>query len=450
MQFTQKDIEKMIEEHAFFGFLREWTLRYKSIQNLAWRMMMREKKSFHTFRRYLTGIKDFVNFLEVENPDKALEKVREGDPTRIVDSFIGKLTKDGVKGITIKSTYYGVRKWFIANEIEANWDFIPRPKAVTKIRDRIPTIDEIRKILNFAHIRDKALFMTMLSSGLRVGTAMSLKVKDYERHKDIAIIHVKGGEGRKLSEGMWYWTFITPETRKVVDAYLEWRERVGEPLTPESPLFSAIEKEKHFSFITNLSRQWRRLVEKAGLDKKIEGTGWLDIHLHTLRKFFHTKCKGAGISRDYYDFWMGHTQGLDLADSYWREEIEKHEKEYRKAIPDLSIFEAPKTISKEDVRKEVAKTIPDEVLKPIAERLGLSIEQVRVQMALGELEEGEEEPLDQYEPRREKLDSIKHKKKYATEDCQKIITEDQLETWLAKGWHVEVVLPSGKIVVSNE
>jgi integrase len=389
----------------------------------------------------------------VENPDQAIETVRKGDATKIVDGFIAKLTKDGVKGITIKSTFYGLRKWLISNNVKAEWDFIARPKAVSKIRDRIPTVEELRKILNFAHIRDKALFMAMLSSGLRVGTAMSLKLKDYERLEELAIVHVQGGEGRKLSEGMWYWTFVTPEARKVVDSYLEWREHIGEKLTPKSPLFAAVEKDKPFSYITNVSRQWRRLVERASLDKMIEGTGWLDIHLHTLRKFFHTKCKGSGISRDYYDFWMGHTQGLDLADSYWREEIGKHLEEYRKAIPHLSIFEAP-TITKEDVRKTVAETIPDDALKPIAERLGMTIEQVRVRMAHGVLEEETEEIRDQYDLGRETLQPIKRKKQHSTaakeEDCQKVVSEKELEMWLSKGWHVVTVLKSGKVVISNE
>jgi integrase len=452
MQFNQKDIEKLISEHHFFGFLREWTLQYRSIQNLAWRMIERERHSFHTFRRYVTGIKDFVNYLGVENPDQAVEKVKEGDATKIVDGFIGKLTKDGVKPITIKSTYYGVRKWLMSNNVKAEWQFIARPKAVSKIKDRIPTIEELRKILSFAHIRDKALFMTMLSSGLRVGTAINLKVKEYERFQDLAIIHVEGGEGKKLSEGMWYWTFITPEARKIVDAYLEWREHIGEKLTPESPLFSAVEKNTAFKFATNASRQWRRLVEKASLDKILAYTGWLDIHLHTLRKFFHTKCKGAGITRDYYDFWMGHSQGLDLADSYWREEIGKHLEEYRKAIPQLSIFEVP-AITKEDVRKTVAETIPDEALKPIAEKLGMTIEQIRVRMAHGVLEEETEEIGDQYDLGRETLQPIKRKKQHSTaaeEDCQKVVSETELQTWLSKGWHVVSVLKSGKVVISNE
>jgi hypothetical protein len=36
------------------------------------------------------------------------------------------------------------------------------------------------------------------------------------------------------------------------------------------------------------------------------------------------------------------------------------------------------------------------------------------------------------------------------EHCQRMVTEEKLALLLAQGWHVAAVLPSGKIVVSNE
>ena len=34
-----------------------------------------------------------------------------------------------------------------------------------------------------------------------------------------------------------YFSFCSPEARKQIDAYLSWRERLGEKLKPETPLF---------------------------------------------------------------------------------------------------------------------------------------------------------------------------------------------------------------------
>ena len=435
-EFTQKDIERLVEEKGFWGFQRDWTLRYHSIQNMAWRMMVREAHSFHTFRRFMEGVKHFVEFLGASDPDDALERVRRGNATEIIDKFIGKLTASGLyRPTTIKSIYYGVKKWLDSNKVKVDWNYIARPKVAVKLKDRIPSKEELRRILNFAHIRDKALFMVMLSSGLRVGTAMRLRLKDYEPYEDLGIIHVEGGEGKKLSEGFWYWTFITPEARKVLEQYLEWRRMRGDKLAPESPLFARIDAEKPFGYSANVTKQWRRLLRKAGLSRRIEGHDWNELHLHTLRKFFHTQCKAAGIRRDYYDFWMGHTQGLDLADSYWREEIPRHVAEYRKAIPYLSIYETP-SIDEVEMRK---RQILDMVRLLMPEKFET------VKNALMKVKSARE------------LDSqiqnlmIKIKRKNEveedSEDCEKVISESELEKYLARGWRFKGVLPSGKILI---
>jgi hypothetical protein len=36
------------------------------------------------------------------------------------------------------------------------------------------------------------------------------------------------------------------------------------------------------------------------------------------------------------------------------------------------------------------------------------------------------------------------------EHCQKIVSEAELDAMLTQGWRVAAILPSGKIVVSNE
>jgi len=54
------------------------------------------------------------------------------------------------------------------------------------------------------------------------------------------------------------------------------------------------------------------------------------------------------------------------------------------------------------------------------------------------------------------VDEAKEKLLNVAKDCadgqhrQRLISEEQLETLLAEGWHVAAVLPSGKIVISSE
>ena len=45
-------------------------------------------------------------------------------------------------------------------------------------RDRIPTKEELRNILSYANLRDKAIYLTLLSSGIRVGELTQITIHD--------------------------------------------------------------------------------------------------------------------------------------------------------------------------------------------------------------------------------------------------------------------------------
>lgn len=146
--------------------------------------------------------------------------------------------------------------------------------------------------------------------------------------------------GEKLAKGKSYFTFVTPETRAVMEEYLKTRG----PLSPEAPLFAKENGEPIANYVQNVSRQWRRLTKRARLLNKIVGHshGWTELHGHVLRKFFQTRCKLAGCRADFVDFWMGHhpTRADEyLNDSYFRPDLNAHIAEYRKAVSDLQIFE---------------------------------------------------------------------------------------------------------------
>ena len=315
----------------------------QTVKILHSKMILREGKSEQTLKRYLDGIKEITEFLKATNPDEAL-KILENttDRTGKLDSFIDYLMSQKRSAIDIKSKWYGVKKWIIYNRLNnIDWEFITRPKAVTQIKDRMPTREELRRILdNRVSLRDKSLYLLMAVGGFRVGTALSLQVKDYEPIEDLGKITVEGGDGRKLAVGKMYFSFITPECRRILESYLKTRGT----LKPEDPLFA---KESHvdgkgFGYGTNASRQWTILLKRAGLAEKVPNGKSYTIHAHTLRKFFQTTCKLATCRSDFVDFWMGHTATKSdeyLNDSYFRPELQSHIKEYRKAVADLSIFE---------------------------------------------------------------------------------------------------------------
>ncbi len=233
----------------------------QSILTLKNRMLIREGKSEQTFKRYLDGIKEFTKFLNVNNPDKALETFSNfQDRTGKLDEFIDYMLSQKRSSIDVKSKWFGVKKWLVSNRINnIDWNYISRPKATSQIQDRIPTIEELRLILdNKVTLRDKAFFLVTASAGFRIGTALSLQVKDYKPIEELGIITVQGGEGRKLAKGKSYFTFITPEARRILEEYLKTRE----VLTSDSPLFAKEIKanNQQFGYVGNVSRQWTILI----------------------------------------------------------------------------------------------------------------------------------------------------------------------------------------------
>jgi len=317
-------------------------------------MILREGKSRETLRRYLDGVLSFTRFMEVSSPDEAFLRLkREEDVTLKVDLYVDWLISQGLKPINVKAHFFGVKKWLQANRVSVDWKYISKPKVVSQIRDRIPSKRELRIILNNkVSLRDKAFFLVALSSGLRIGTLPTLQVKDYTPVKELGKITVEGGEGRKLARGKYFFTFITPEAREVLEEYLETRG----PLNPQDFLFTKTSGEPTSRYVTTLTRQWRALIKRSGLARKIEGHNFYELHAHTLRKFFQTNCKLAGCRADFVDFWMGHHPSRRdeyLNDAYFRSPLEEHLREYRKAVPYLTIFtektETVLDISEEDI-----------------------------------------------------------------------------------------------------
>lgn len=329
----------------------EWGKQFKTTKTMIDRMQNpRRPRSISTIKQYCHSVRLFTKyFLQLDDPDKAFKKVEE-DKFNVVDKYIDYLIKEREQAPkTVRVMFHGLKFWLESNELDTDrLDDVELPKATRVLtEDRKPTKEELREILNFAHIRDKAVAELSISSGLRIGTIASLKWKDVDLKK--RKITVKPRMGRKASRK--YFTFITPEAKKILLQYREWRERKGEKIVSKSPLIASIHgvgQEKTFpedlenitpfgEHITSqtLTAAWNRLLDQAGFTEKSHL--WHTLHFHTLRKYFKTQCVNAGVRRPYLEFWMGH-KGAYLDNSYFRANLKEHIREYEKAVPLLTVY----------------------------------------------------------------------------------------------------------------
>lgn len=326
-------------------FAREWVAKYPSIAKINDSIAgPRRMGSEETVTGYVKGVRKFTKFVKVEDPEVLLSKLLTGeiDAGKQVDQFIDYALKDLVYAHNhVRNLVFGIKKWLDLNGVKVDWKAIQLPTS-TEIseEDRAPSKPELQRLLNHASgIRDKAIIYCDTSSGLRIGTMLSLKVGNVDfGYSDVARFTVQRKAGRKFStsrsgsQGRLFVTWITGEAKAVLQQYLKEREAAGEKLTAESPLFTDAYHKGHVIGLEDYQKVWARLLRRAGLAKK--SNKWFELRLHTLRKYFRSNC--IGVDQSYRERWMGH-KGLYLDMSYFKAEEDLHLQEYRKAIPHLII-----------------------------------------------------------------------------------------------------------------
>jgi succinate dehydrogenase flavin-adding protein (antitoxin of CptAB toxin-antitoxin module) len=179
-----------------------------------------------------------------------------------------------------------------------------------------------------------------------------------------------------------YYALCTPECAAAIDAYLEFRKRYFEQLTPESPLireeFDTVslirKKPKH---VSRYAIQWTvaQLLNKVGIREVDHVQGGFRKRkkvklIHGFRKFFKTQLLQSHVDSTIRKMLMGHDLKLD--DAYDRPSFDFIVSEYQKATDALTIDPANR------LRKKVEKL---EVEKTEIQALALELEKVKKAIA---------------------------------------------------------------------
>ncbi len=256
--------------------------------------------------------------------------------------------RDRVSASYTRQPIIALRSFLNFHDVELKWGKIwaAMPKARFVARDRAPKLVEIRELLQFAEPRMKMVVLILASSGIRLGGFDGLKLGNIVNlDQGLARIRIYEGSNEE------YWAFISPEARTAIEQYLEMRRQVGENLTPESPLvrerwnWAGDPRVARMVGISAISHRIAELWDRAAVQKIVKGgsTGRRKEfkQVHGFRKFFKTQATQK-LSADDVETLMGHIV------SYYKPSIEHLEKEYRKAVPVLTISEV------EEVKREAA------------------------------------------------------------------------------------------------
>ena len=204
------------------------------------------------------ALRNILNFLQVQND---------------------RVDRKEITGSTIRNYVKAIKLFTEMNDIFISWKRITRglPKGRKAANDRAPTIEEIRKIVQYPDRRIIHIVYTMVSSGIRLGAW------DYLRWGHITPVHSNGGNVNNddlvaakvivyAGEEEQYFTFISPEAYQALSDWMSFREKCGEKITVDSWLMRNLWDNR----ITK-GKGWATIPKKlkpSGIKALVENATW--------------------------------------------------------------------------------------------------------------------------------------------------------------------------------
>ena len=289
-------------------------------------------KSPRTRETYTLFLHIFRTHMKAPDCDTLLQKysIKEME-LEIIEYIMYLRDQRKVSPSTIRVHVAALKHFFDMNDfVGINWKKVSKYKGefYTVAEDRPYTREEIQTLVTAAHsLRDKAIILLMSSSGIRVSGLVKLQLKHLLSISKYNLYQIT--VYKKTREQ--YITFCTPETRKVINQYLEFRKRMGEKLTPETLLFrrefnrvqarapaatmKSLERSALFSLITRLSFELAVKEEQHLVEGQLrKGQPRSEVKaLHGFRKYFATCLETEGVNPVYVELLLGHDMGLKNA-----------------------------------------------------------------------------------------------------------------------------------------
>jgi integrase len=248
-----------------------------------------------------------------------------------------------ITGATVRNYVKSIKLFCEMADVPVQWKKITRglPRGRKYADDRIPTLNEIKKLVDYPDRRIKAIVYTMASSGMRIGSWDYLQwghIRPIEKNGEIIVakLIVYAGEDEE------YFTFISSEAWRELKKWIDYRQSSGETISDSSWVMrdlwdTRVAQGRGFATIPKklASLGVKRLMERAiwaqGLRTKLEPGKKRHPYQanHSLRKWFKTRCEIAGMRPINIEKLMNHSIGI--SDAYYRATENELLEDYLKA-----------------------------------------------------------------------------------------------------------------------
>ena len=377
-------------------------------------------------------------------PKEILNRARsnEKDFRYEFTDFVRKMEKEAKAGSYIARFKKVILSWLKFNDIrlQLTVNISGENETPTIANERVPSKEELARILRKATSRGRVAIAIMAFSGLRpeslvdyegtdglrLGDLKDLRLTDEIQFEKVpATVMVKS----KLSKARHqYFSFIGEEGVTYIKEYLEERRKQGEELTYESPLLQFDVrgvKKNAFLRTTLVTRDIREAIEQAGLK----------MRPYILRAYFSTaldiaESKGL-ISHPWRQFIMGHKGDIEARYSTNKrlppDMIEEMRESYRKCLKYMETRVSE--VSEENARLYLQQQLLSAV--------GYRQDEID-KMNLADLNTEDFQKL-----LRDKVAGAMA----SNGSKQKLVPMNDIEKLLSEGYEFQAVLPNGKAIM---
>ena len=400
-------------------------------------------KSVLTATVYLRGL-GYYCYLNNTNPKEILKNARNNEKEfkdKFID-FVRKLEKEGKAGSYIVRFKKIILSWLRFNGIHLQLavNISGENETPTIANERVPSKEELARILRKATSRGRVIIALMAFSGLRpeslgnyegtdglrLGDIKELKLSDEIEFDKIPVTVMVRSRLSKARHQ--YFSFIGEEGATYIKEYLEERRKQGEELSYDSPLLQFDVrgiKKNAFLRTTLVTRDVRDAINGAGLK----------MRPYVLRAYFSTaldiaESKGL-ISHPWRQFIMGHKGDIEARYSTNKrlppDMIEQMRESYRKCLKYLEtrITELSETDAKLYLQQQLLLAV------------GYKQEEID-RMNLAEIDNEAFQKL-----LRDKVAGAMS----GNGSKQRLVSADEIEKYLTEGYEFQAVLPNGKAIM---
>lgn len=299
---------------------------------------------------YLTALNVFDHFakdvFKLESGDVIigdLKKLPKLEPAvfDVLQSFVTYLVKDR-NARTVRDYLARVVDYFYYNGIKLDSKDLRSNLTVPRIIRDMPyaiTKEDMKKILDNAKPKRKALYLALLSSGMRIGEALGLRKRDFDLDQERICITIPAVLTKMKMQRQ---TFISKEAEEYVRPILK-------GLSPDDLVFGTNDD----LMVARLTeeRLFDHCRERAGLYSKYENRNRNKITLHSFRSFCETVASNI-CGEEYAHALIGHAGYMSM---YYRLSPNERLEKYKQIEPYLTIHADIDLIkTSEEMNKRIA------------------------------------------------------------------------------------------------